>query len=222
MDEAYVKDLEAFSNGEVVDNRLKMIRDVERSMKDTDFARWFAFPQRMIDSCLSCGLIPVLAKWIRPGAHGNLPFSRVGINNHPHALDPLWRIQRAAGAAGAEEQHQGGQHGGAAGEAVDEQEGDGGEPRDPAPDHREVAATGHGHVGLLPRGGERGSGGHCRVEEGVPVCGESPPHQGMLDLGRTVTISHSGAGGEIDLCDDAKVRALWEYDRQGRAESLRE
>ncbi|OAO14143.1 hypothetical protein AV274_4211 [Blastocystis sp. ATCC 50177/Nand II] len=67
MDEAYVKDLEAFSNGEVVDNRLKMIRDVERSMKDTDFAR----------CCLSCGLIPVLAKWIRPGAHGNLPFSRI-------------------------------------------------------------------------------------------------------------------------------------------------
>lgn len=74
----------------------------------------------------------------------------------------------------------------------------------------------------FPRGGERGLGGHCRVEEGVPVCGESPPHQGMLDLGRTMTISHSGAGGEIDLCDDAKVRALWEYDRQGRAESLRE
>lgn len=40
MDEAYVKDLEAFSNGEVVDNRLKMIKDVERSMKNTDFARW--------------------------------------------------------------------------------------------------------------------------------------------------------------------------------------
>ena len=29
MDEAYVKDLEAFSNGEVVDNRLKMIKDVD-------------------------------------------------------------------------------------------------------------------------------------------------------------------------------------------------
>lgn len=73
-----MKDLEAYSDGKVVDNRLKMIRDVERSMKDSDFARWFGFTQEMMNSCLSCGLIPVLAKWIRPNALGNLPFSRVG------------------------------------------------------------------------------------------------------------------------------------------------
>lgn len=80
MDEAYVKDLEAFSNGEVVDNRLKMIKDVERSMKNTDFARWWRSVLALTRSCLSCNLIPVLANWIRPGAHGDLPFSRVVID----------------------------------------------------------------------------------------------------------------------------------------------
>ena len=92
MEEAYVKDLEAFSNGEVVDNRLKMIKDVERSMKNTDFARWWRFVLALTRSCLSCNLIPVLANWIRPGAHGDLPFSRVVIGVWCNSTDSLGRV----------------------------------------------------------------------------------------------------------------------------------
>lgn len=40
MDNAYAQDLEAFSKGEVADNRLKMMKEIERNMRSTDFARW--------------------------------------------------------------------------------------------------------------------------------------------------------------------------------------
>lgn len=207
MDEAYVKDLEAFSNGEVVDNRLKMIKDVERSMKNTDFARWWHSTPTLTPSCLSCNLIPVLANWIRPGAHGDLPFSRVVIGVWCNFVDPLGRVQRAAGPSREEEQHQGGEHGRIAGEAVDEQEGDGGEPRAAPPDHREVAATRDGHVRFVPGGGERGLGGHCVGQEGLLVCRQPSSQQGLWALAFPVIRSYGGAGGEVHLRDDAEVGA---------------
>lgn len=43
MDNAYALDMEAFSRGEVVDNRLKMIKEVERTMCNTDLAKLFVF-----------------------------------------------------------------------------------------------------------------------------------------------------------------------------------
>lgn len=122
--------------------------------------------------------------------------------------DPLGRVQRSAGPSREEEQHQGGEHWGIAGEAVDEQEGDGGEPRAAPPDHREVASTRDGHVRLVPRGGERGLGGHCIGQEGLPVCRESSSQQGLWALAFPVIRSYGGAGGEVHLRDDAEVGAL--------------
>ena len=43
MDNAYALDMEAFARGEVVDNRLKMIKEVERTMCNTDLAKLFVF-----------------------------------------------------------------------------------------------------------------------------------------------------------------------------------
>lgn len=38
MDNAYAMDMEAFSRGEIVDNRLKMIKEVERTLCNSDLA----------------------------------------------------------------------------------------------------------------------------------------------------------------------------------------
>lgn len=43
MDNAYAMDMEAFSRGEVADNRLKMIREVERAMCNTDLTVLYIF-----------------------------------------------------------------------------------------------------------------------------------------------------------------------------------
>lgn len=40
MDDCYAKDLEAFSKGEIADNRLRMMKEIERDLRSPDFARW--------------------------------------------------------------------------------------------------------------------------------------------------------------------------------------
>ena len=40
MDECYARDLEAFSKGEIADNRLRMMKEIERDLRSPDFARW--------------------------------------------------------------------------------------------------------------------------------------------------------------------------------------
>ena len=43
MDNAHAMDMEAFSRGEVVDNRLKMIKEVERVMLNKDLSVLYLF-----------------------------------------------------------------------------------------------------------------------------------------------------------------------------------
>ena len=47
MDNAHAMDMEAFSRGEVVDNRLKMIKEVEREMCNTDLAILYFFSYQL-------------------------------------------------------------------------------------------------------------------------------------------------------------------------------
>lgn len=48
MDNAYALDMEAFSRGDIVDNRLKMIKEVERVMCNTDLAVLYLFSVGLI------------------------------------------------------------------------------------------------------------------------------------------------------------------------------
>ena len=78
MKNAYDKDQEAFSNGQAGTNRLLMIRDVERKMKNSYFARgWVKVVTPLTNSCRALRIVKVLSDWIRPDVHGTLPNNRV-------------------------------------------------------------------------------------------------------------------------------------------------